>query len=87
MRITKREQHTAGMFFKRTIAAQLHAFGCLLWIIGAFFLLPKAHQNGGASLAASIVFMTTGFLVFLTSATYHFLGDGYEASEKLHLFF
>ena len=86
MKVRRRDDHTLGRFLRRTVSAQIHAIGCVLWIFGAMTLIPLASARGTHDLIACLSFLATGFLVFFVSTTYHFVGDGYEASEKLHLF-
>ena len=85
MHVRRRIDHSFGLFLKRTLAAQLHALGCVLMMVGAFILLPLAHRAGAPHVWACASFLATGTLVFLVSSVYHFLSDGYESSEQLHL--
>lgn len=69
-------------FVGRTVSAQLHAFGCLLLVIEAFFLLPCAAKSGDAHWLACFIFLFTGILVFAVSSIYHFLYDGFSLSSR-----
>jgi hemolysin III len=77
-----------GPFIKRTISAQLHLLGALLAVVGAVVLLIKctARDTGpdfALHLVACSVFSITGFLMFGSSALYHFCSDGFILSPKL----
>jgi len=85
MRIYRRFDHTTRLLYIRTISAQLHLLGCVLALLGAAVLLPRAYAVSFADLAACAAFVVTGFFVFLASAVYHFISDGFEASPRLNL--
>jgi hemolysin III len=83
MHVKKRLDHSWWKFFKRTIAAQTHFATALLAIVGLVMLLPVSAKMGPLHLWGTITFSVTAILVFGTSAIYHFLHDGYEASPQL----
>lgn len=85
--VSRRSDHSTPLFWKRTVSAQLHALGSIAMIAGAFYLLPLARRAGAEHLGACVAFLVTGIAVFSVSSLYHFLTDGYEGSEKLHVFF
>ena len=87
MHIRRRPDHSTPLFLKRTLAAQLHALGGAAMIAGAYVLLPLAEKAGVVHFWACLSFLVTGITVFMVSSTYHFLTDGFEGSEELHLFF
>lgn len=87
MNVRRRGDHTVGLFWKRTVAAQLHALGCLAMAVGAFHLLPLARLVSPEHFWGCLSFVGTGLLLFLVSSLYHFLTDGYEGSNELHDFF
>ena len=73
-----------GPFLKRTISAQTHLLGCVAALIGFVVLLVYAiRTQSSAHIAACTTLGLTGIIVFATSATYHFLHDGFRISEKL----
>lgn len=86
MKISLREDHTKRMLWKRTISAQLHALGCILCLIGAYFLLPRAKAVGPNHFLACLIFLITGFTVFAASTVYHFIDDGFHTSPRLEKF-
>ncbi len=84
MRVSRRPDHSTKKFWLSTVSAQLHLMGCILMLVGSIFLLPLALPVGPAHFWACVTFIVSGCLVFAVSATYHFLGDGFEASPRLH---
>lgn len=87
MHFKRREDHSFRNFVKRTFAAQLHALGAVAMMVGAYLLLPHAQKAGVVHYWACCSFLMTGILVFLVSSVYHFLTDGFEGSDELHVFF
>ena len=86
MDIRLREDHTPGLFLKRTIAAQIHFAGFFLAIIGLAVLLWKVvsgKANTSTDLLAILAFAVPSILVFMASTVYHFMTDGLLVSEKL----
>jgi hemolysin III len=86
--IAKREDHTHKLFFKRTIAAQIHLLGLIAAIVGLTILLYLTW--GGEDRLqfwACATFGCTAILVFAMSSTYHFLADGLEISARLEQIF
>jgi hemolysin III len=61
--------------------------GLFLLLFGGWILLPRALRAGTVHLWASLAFIASGCLLFLTSSTYHFLNDSFEISPRLELFF
>ncbi len=86
MSVTRRQDHSYSLFFRRTIAAQIHAVGLVLVLVAMALLLPKARVAGPDHFWASFVFLLTGAFVFFTSSAYHFLHDGFHISSRLELF-
>lgn len=86
MSVQRREDHSAALFFKRTLAAQIHAVALLLICIGMASLLPKAAAAGPLHFWMCFIFLVSGALLFFTSCVYHFLHDGYRISLRLELF-
>jgi hemolysin III len=72
------------LYWKRTIAAQLHLIGCIAAMLGLVVLLHYtiAH-NDRDQILASLAFGIPGILVFGASALYHFLSDGSLISARL----
>ena len=87
MSVRRRPDHSPFSFFRRTVAAQIHALALLLVFGGMAALLPAARAEGSTHFWACLVFLVTGSLLFLTSSVYHFLYDGYEISSWLEHFF
>lgn len=83
MEVRRRAASTNSTFFSRTISAQLHALGAVLFVIGGVFLLQAAHRVSVADYVACWTFVITGVLVFATSGTYHFLHDGFTVNAPL----
>lgn len=86
MKVFRRLDHSFASFFRRTIAAQIHAMALLLSCVGMVILLPKARTMGPGHFMACLMFLMTGSLLFLTSSAYHFLHDGYKISPRLEFF-
>ena len=86
MKVFRRHDHSPATFFRRTIAAQIHALALLAAWVGMVILLPKARSVGSDHFWACLVFLMTGSLLFLTSSAYHFLHDGYMVSPRLESF-
>ena len=86
MRVFRRIDHSPSLFIRRTVSAQIHTFALLLICVGMAVLLPRAREVGWSHFWACLVFLATGFLLFLTSSAYHFLHDGYEISSRLAVF-
>ncbi len=77
-----RDDHSWPLFFKRTIAAQIH----FIAFIGAFvglvvFCLSPSIQ--GLHLVACVTFAALAAFLMAVSAVYHFASDGLEISEEL----
>lgn len=85
--IRLRDDHSLRLLWQRTIAAQLHAVGAFLILLGASFLLPLAYKAGVEDFWACVAFIVTGFMVFAASSTVHFLDDGFHLSPRMRLFF
>lgn len=83
MEVRRRAASPDSNFYSRTISAQLHALGAILFVVGAAHLLPAAARSGPGDYVACWIFVSTGFLVFATSGTYHFLHDGFTVNEPL----
>jgi hemolysin III len=86
MRVNRHPDHSTRNFFRKTTAAQIHLFGLVMMMVGAAYLLPKAYTYGPDHVMTISLFLATGCLVFLGSCTYHFVIDGFIASEPLEKF-
>ncbi len=86
MIIRLRNDHSLALFFKRTIAAQMHLLGGLLMCLGGVFLLPPAQAAGPSHFWACLSFLVTGICVFMGSTLYHFLSDGFDISPRFRTF-
>lgn len=83
MHVWTRDDHNVKNFLKRTIAAQLHAIGFVGSLVCGVVLLYFCSQKADSShVLACVFFIASGALVFLTSASYHFLHDGFHISSK-----
>jgi hemolysin III len=79
--------HSRKIFFKRTVAAQLHFLGMIAALVGFAVLLHFALLTGDSKhILACSIFGITGVGVFAASTFYHFLSDGFTISERLHQF-
>jgi len=83
MKVSRRAALPDTSFYSRTIAAQLHALGLIFFIIGGIYLIRAARPAGMENVLACWSFVITGCLVFATSATYHFLHDGFTVNKAL----
>lgn len=83
IKINRHEDHCTRNFLKRTVSAQLHLWGGLLAIAGTIILLSLASRKPDMEhFWSCLVFGLTSIFVFLTSAVYHFLSDGYHISSR-----
>lgn len=72
-------------FFKRTVAAQMHAVASVLSVITSIILLRLASTDQIENYIATAVFCVTAILLFAASAVQHFLDDGFHISRRLLL--
>jgi hemolysin III len=86
MRISRREDHTLKLLWRRTFSAQIHLMGAILMAVGGTYLLPAAHKIGIEYEVAAWVFILTGIMVFSGSFLFHFLTDGFHTSSRLEVF-
>ena len=81
--VKRHDDHSAKMFFKRTISAQLHLIGFLAGVVGLYILASAAwHHPDSRHFWACLAFGVTGLGVFGASTVYHFMADGYKISQK-----
>ena len=84
MHIRRHEDHNYSLFFKRTIAAQIHLVGSFAAVIGMIVLLSLTLENpNNQHFWACLVFGVAGVLMFGSSTIYHFLDDGFQISPAL----
>lgn len=84
MKLSHRKDTTPWLFFKRTIAAQMHLLTFFLALAGLVVLLPIAYEHGGpVHFWGTLVFGVTAMMVFGTSAVYHFMHDGMDMCPTL----
>lgn len=83
MHVSRRADHSPKLFFIRTIAAQIHFLTALLAFVGLLALLYLTRDYSYLHQWGVSVFGATSCLVFIVSAVYHFLHDGYESSARL----
>lgn len=82
--IQRHIDHSARNFLKRTIAAQLHFVGLAVAATGLVVLMHFARLNQDwRHFWACLIFGLTGVGVFLASAVYHLLSDGFTISNSL----
>lgn len=84
--VSLRSDHSRALFFKRTISAQIHFVAAILVLVATACLLPRVVPFGFWDLCSVLVFGLSGFLVFGSSAGYHFLIDGFDVSDRLASF-
>ena len=85
--IRVRPDDSVSLFFKRTIAAQLHLAASFGWI---FALLILARQTAHYTIwhyTTAMLFSLCNILLFASSALQHFLDDGFHISKQLLSFF
>jgi hemolysin III len=86
--IQRRLDDSRRLFFKRTIAAQIHLLGVFAAIAGLSYLLYVTWNNQAqVEFWACLTFGATAILVFSVSTLYHFLHDGFQISPKLEALF
>lgn len=83
MKVRKRHNHSRARFWTSTVAAQVHLFGVVSFLLGGVILVPLAWARSVGDFVSALSFIMTGLLVFTVSTTYHFLHDGFETSERL----
>lgn len=76
MKISRRDDCTPFLFFKRTVAAQMHLVTFFVALIGLSILLPLASTKGQLHYWGTLVFGVSSMMVFGISAVYHFMIDG-----------
>lgn len=81
--IQKHEEVGLLTFISRTVSAQLHLLGAIVAIVGIVFLMIFSYQKSASHFWSCLIFGITGFLVFSSSALYHFCSDGYRISPEL----
>ncbi len=87
MRVSFHPDPGVKAFLKRTVAAQLHLAATVAAAVGVWVLASAAAKAPGAAhLRACLAFGVTGVALFTASTTYHFVTDGFAASERLHDF-
>jgi hemolysin III len=86
--ISRRLDDSRRLFWKRTVAAQIHFLGVVAAIAGLTYLLYLTW-NGESRLEfwAAATFGATAILVFSVSTIYHFLHDGFRISPRLEALF
>ncbi len=83
MKISRRHDSTSFVFFKRTIAAQIHFITFIFAFFGLVKLMPLSREHGQLEFWGSILFGVTSMMVFGTSALYHFIHDGMHMGPAL----
>ncbi|NCN28368.1 hemolysin III family protein [bacterium] len=83
MKISRRHDSSPKVFFKRTIAAQIHLITFFFTIVGLGYLLPLTKPHGELQYWGSVLYGVTSMMVFGTSAMYHFLHDGFHLGPNL----
>lgn len=83
MAIRRTADHTLVKFLTRTVSAQIHLLSALLFAGALGYLLPLASAKGPSHFWACLIFGLTGIGVFMASATYHFLDDGYVITKNM----
>ncbi len=84
MRVWIRDDHTTLRFLKRTVAAQAHFLAAIASVVATVVLLHLTEAKPNTEhFFACLAFGVTAFMVFATSATYHFLHDGLHISSRL----
>lgn len=72
---------------RRTVAAQIHFIGAILFAIASWFVIQEARPLGAEAVLTTQVFAITGLCVLWTSTIYHFLSNGFHLENKAELFF
>lgn len=82
--VSRRSDHNALNFFKRTVAAQIHLLGFAAAVTGLVILLVVTwHRADRLQFWSCAGFGGTSILVFAMSSVYHFLHDGLTISARL----
>jgi hemolysin III len=86
--IAKHPQAGFGYFLSRTIAAQIHAVALIASILGTVLLAYKTYHHTTLNHVVAVsVYGGTAIFLFATSATYHFLFDGFQITPTLEELF
>lgn len=82
IRIRRRSPGGRKNFLFKTVAAQIHAIGALLSLIGIVALFFVAERPGDGKTIAALIFGLSCFMLFGSSAFMHFLTDGFRISRR-----